>query len=98
MSWRRYDELTAELSRARARREALRVDRVHLEETTVDVTQRAAHSRETVYSFLARLVGLPEDTARFFVYIVPACLYDVLAPFALSVVLLLLDKRRKKVT
>jgi hypothetical protein len=96
MSWRRYDEFNTELSAARQRREGLREERVRLETATPEVAERAAASQDTIYTFLSRLLGLREDVARFFVYIVPACLYDILAPFALSVVLLLADKRRKQ--
>jgi hypothetical protein len=95
-SWRRYDELNAALVLERDRRDSLREERLRLEAERPALVEQAAVSRETVYSFLARLLKLPEDIARFFVYIVPACLYDILAPFALSVVLLLADRRRKK--
>jgi hypothetical protein len=94
-SWRRYDEFNAQLAPARERRETLRAELVRLEAERPTLMEQAAVSQETVYTFLSRLLKLPEDVARFFVYIVPACLYDVLAPFALSVVLLLADKRRK---
>lgn len=94
MSWKRYDEFNAELSTAKQRRDYLRSERARLETLTPQMAEAAAASRGTIYTFLARLLGLPEDVARFFVYIVPACLYDILAPFALSVVLLLLDKQK----
>jgi hypothetical protein len=55
-----------------------------------------AVSQETIYDFLGNVFRIKEDTMRFFVYVVPACLYDILAPFALSVVLLLADRRRRK--
>jgi hypothetical protein len=93
-SWQRYDELNARLIVTHERREALRAGLLRLEAEKPALVREAAVSRETVYTFLARLLNLPEDVARFFVYVVPACLYDILAPFALSVVLLLIDKRR----
>jgi hypothetical protein len=96
VSWKRYDEFSAQLAWARQRREELRAERVRLESETPELAEEAAASRDTVYAFLARLLGLPEDIARFFVYIVPACLYDILAPFALSVVLLLMDRRKTR--
>jgi hypothetical protein len=94
-TWRRYDEFNTQLTAARERREALRAELVRLESERPAIMEQATVSRETVYSFLARILKLPEDVARFFVYVVPACLYDILAPFALSVVLLLADKRKK---
>jgi len=95
LSWRRYDEFQVWIVEAQKERAELRQRRVSLEAAKPELVVQAGNSRETVYSFLARLLGLPEDTARFFVYVVPACLYDILAPFALSVVLLLVDRRRK---
>jgi hypothetical protein len=94
-SWRRYDEFSAQLTASRERRDTLRDSLTRLEAATPDVSAQAAASEDTIYTFLARLLGIPEDTARFFVYAVPACLYDILAPFALSVVLLLADRRKK---
>jgi hypothetical protein len=95
-SWRRYDEYQTALSGLREKREAVRASRRNLEEATAGLVETAAASRETVYAFLARLLGLPEDAVRFFVYVIPACLYDILAPFALTVVLILTDRRRKE--
>jgi len=95
-SWRRYDEIQARIDVLQEARRELRGHRIYLEASRPELVTQAAQSRETVYSFLARLLGLPEDTARFFVYVIPACLYDILAPFALSVVLLLVDRRRKE--
>jgi hypothetical protein len=97
-SWQRYDEFNAQLAAARERREMLRTGLARLEAERPALMEQAAVSRDTVYSFLARLLKLPEDAMRFFVYILPACLYDVLAPFALSVVLLLADRRRQQPT
>ena len=95
-SWRRYDEFQALIVEARHEQSALRRRWIELESSKPELITQAVQSRETVYSFLARLLGLPEDTARFFVYVAPACLYDILAPFALSIVLLLTDRRKRK--
>ena len=95
-SWRRYDEIRARIVELQEVRREQRDHQIYLETSRPQLVTQAAQSRETVYTFLARFLGLPEDTARFFVYVVPACLYDILAPFALSVVLLLIDRRRKE--
>ena len=94
-SWRRYDEIQISLADARARREALRENRTELVRVLPMLTEVEAVSRDSVYSFLAGLFGAEEDAMRFFVYVIPACLYDILAPFALSIVLLLADRWRK---
>jgi hypothetical protein len=95
-SWRRYDDVQAAIADTRQRRDALRDERSALEQATPELVETASASRETVYSFLARLLSIPEDAVRFFVYVIPACLYDILAPFALTVVLLLADDRQKQ--
>jgi hypothetical protein len=95
-SWARYDDARVAIAAVREKRETLRADRRNLEAGTPALVETASASRETIYNFLARLLGLPEDVARFFVYAVPAVLYDILAPFALTVVLLLADNWRKR--
>ena len=94
-SWRRYDEATRRLSVLEERRHTLRERRTELVRETPRLVEVEAVSRETVYGFLAGLFTVKEDAMRFFVYVVPACLYDILAPFALSVVLLLMDKKKQ---
>ena len=96
MSWRRYDEFRALLEEAQAKRAGLRQRQVELESSKPELVAQAQSSRETIYKMLSRLLKLPEDTARFFAYVAPACLYDILVPFALSIVLLLTDRRKKK--
>ena len=93
-SWRRYDEMQEQLKTALDERNRLRAERAEMEASRPDLMSQAEQSRETIYLFLSRLFGIPQDTARFFAYVVPAVLYDILAPFALSVVLLLLDRRK----
>jgi cation transport ATPase len=95
-SWNRYDGIVQQInSRTEYRRDA-QAKRLELVSETPRLVEVEAVSQETVYSFLADLFAVKEEAMRFFVYVVPACLYDILAPFALSVVLLLMDKRRKQ--
>jgi len=96
MSWKRYDEKQAALAEARGRRNALRGQSAELAGRTPELAETEAASQDTVYRLAARLFKADEDAMRFFVYVIPACLYDILAPFALSTVLLLLDRRRKE--
>ena len=96
MSWRRYDEFRVLLEEAQAERAELRQRQIELESSKPEIVAHVQNSRETIYKMLSRLLKLPEDTARFFVYVAPACLYDILAPFALSIVLLLTDRRKRK--
>jgi hypothetical protein len=93
-SWQRYDEAARQLAAGAERYRALRGSRMELTGEIPRLAEVEAVSQETVYGFLASLFKVKEDAMRFFVYVVPACLYDILAPFALSVVLLLADRRR----
>jgi len=95
-SWQRYDEFQVRIIGVQEERSVLRNNRIMLESSRPELVAQAAESQETVYTMLARLLKIPEDVARFFVYAAPACLYDILAPFALSIVLLLTDRRKKK--
>jgi hypothetical protein len=95
-SWARYDEAVQRLAVLAGHRTGIQAKRMELVGETPRLAAVEAVSQETVYGFLADLFEIKEEAMRFFVYVVPACLYDILAPFALSVVLLLLDKRRRQ--
>jgi len=95
MSWKRYDEIQEQLAALQERRVLLRQRYIELEAAKPEIVAQAKGSQDTVYAMLARLLKIPEDVARFFVYAAPACLYDILAPFALSIVLLLTDRRKR---
>jgi hypothetical protein len=96
-SWRRYDSIQEHLAGRQKYLDSLRERYGSLVSETPRLVEVEAVSPETIYGFLGDIFKIQEDAMRFFVYIVPACLYDILAPFALSVVLLLADKRRKQV-
>jgi hypothetical protein len=96
-SWARYDEAVQQLAVITEHRRILQEQRVELVGETPRLVEVEAVSQETIYGFLANLFKIKEDAMRFFVYAIPACLYDILAPFALSVVLLLFDKRGKNI-
>jgi hypothetical protein len=94
-SWRRYDGIQEQLAGRSEYLSSLRERYGALAGGAPRLAEAEALSRETVYDFLSNISGAGKDAVRFFVYIVPACLYDILAPFALSVVLLLADRRRE---
>jgi hypothetical protein len=95
-SWERYDSIQALLTEGQKYLNSLRERYGTLVGETPRLVEVEAVSQETIYDFLGGIFKVKKDVMRFFVYIVPACLYDILAPFALSVVLLLVDKRRKR--
>jgi hypothetical protein len=95
-SWRRYDSIQEQLAGRSRHLDSLRERYGGLVGGTPRLVEVEAVSQKTVYDLLGSVLGIKEDAVRFFVYAAPACLYDILAPFALSVVLLLADKRRKQ--
>jgi hypothetical protein len=95
-SWRRYDSIQEQLAGRSGYLDSLRIHYGELVGETPGLVEVEALSQETIYTFLGDIFKIKENTMKFFVYVLPACLYDILAPFALSVVLLLVDKRRKQ--
>jgi hypothetical protein len=95
-SWRRYDSVQELLAGRSEYLNALRVHHGTLVGETPRLVEMEVVAQETIYTFLGDILKIKENTMKFFVYVLPACLYDILAPFALSVVLLLVDKRRKQ--
>jgi hypothetical protein len=94
-SWGRYDSIQERITGRSEYLNSLRERYGSFVDDTPRLVEGEAVSQETIYTFLGRLFKVGEDAMRFFVYVVPACLYDILAPFSLSVVLLLIDKRKK---
>jgi hypothetical protein len=96
-SWRRYDTIQAAVSERQQRLRLLQAEEARLVNETPQALIETAVARETVYSFLSGVLETGEEAVRFLIYIIPAILFDVLSPFALSVVLFLIDKRRKEI-
>jgi ABC-type glycerol-3-phosphate transport system permease component len=96
LSWRRFDEFQVSINEAYQARTELRQRQIELESFRPELITLVESSQETIFTLVARLFHIREDGVRFFVYAAPACLYDILAPFALSVVLLLADRRKRR--
>jgi hypothetical protein len=96
-SWRRYDDAAKALAGARSRRAALRDrEQVRREAAEAGAEEEVRERTDTIYAFLSRLFRLREEAIRFIVYVIPSCFYDIIAPFSLSVVLLIEDNRKKR--
>jgi hypothetical protein len=96
-SWNRYDAAMEQIRSLRdARTEARRRRETAAEQKTEAAEQKAETRLETIYVFLSRLFRINEEAVRFIVYVIPSCFYDIVAPFALSVVLLIEDTRKKR--
>jgi hypothetical protein len=94
-SWRRADSLQDLLNASYQRLSALRTEEADLIRETPQAILEETTKQETVYTFMARLFKVSVDFVQFIVYVIPAVFFDVISPFALSVVLLLEDTRRK---
>ena len=82
------DEAYKEKAKALEARNAL------LTEREVAITS-AESSVSTAYTMVAKYLRLSEDTLRFIVYVIPAAFFDIVAPFAVAIVLLLKDRRKE---
>ena len=56
--------------------------------------ETAAHPAETTYQMVASKLGLSVPDLELVVYTVPAVFFDIIAPFAIAVVLLLKDRQK----
>lgn len=98
-NWRKYDSFTAT---AKQYRDKIDVARNEITIASVDgaVAKESATALEEdsdVYEFIFRVVPWArEDSLKFFMFAVPSVFYDVIAPFALFVVLLLVDALREE--
>jgi hypothetical protein len=97
-SWRRADSLQDLLTAAYQRLSVLRTEEADIIRETPQAILEESTEQETVYTFMAGIFNMPVDLIRFLVYVIPAIFFDVISPFALSVVLLLEDNRRKIVS
>jgi hypothetical protein len=94
-SWRRADSLQELLTAAYQRLSASRTEEAAIIRETPQAILEETTQQETVYTFIARLFKVSIDSVQFLVYVIPAVFFDIISPFALSVVLLLEDNRRK---
>jgi hypothetical protein len=97
-SWARHDAYASQAEAARLRRQELLAAQLERELRVPDLAEEAAASQagDTIYALLGRLFKMKEDAVRFAAYAAPSVFYDLVAPLALSVALILEDDRRKK--
>jgi hypothetical protein len=94
-SWREAGNTQERLDAEYRRLSSLRSEEAGLIRDTPQAVLEEATRRETVYTFIARIFQVSVDFVQFLVYVIPAIFFDVISPFALSVVLLLKDNRHK---
>jgi hypothetical protein len=96
--WGRTDSLQELLTVAYQRLSTLRAEEAAIIRETPQAIFEETTGQETIYTFMARLFNVSADFVQFLVYVIPAVFFDVISPFALSVVLLLEDNRQKTIT
>jgi hypothetical protein len=64
--------------------------------SSVEDTVKKAVEDTTVFGMFANLFGIPVDTLKFIVYVIPAVFYDLMCPFALTISFMLADERSRE--
>jgi hypothetical protein len=91
---RNYSRSQVKLEQARAARDKLYADKDALEKGHLSAVDTASHPETTAYRMVSAKFGIVERDIEFIVYTVPAVFFDIVAPFAIAIVLLLKDRRK----
>ena len=97
-SWKRYDELEAQLSETRQSISSIRKELSELVAKKPVIASKAGEEKEDIFAFLSSFIKVKPRTIRFFMQAVPAMFFDIIAPFALSCAIYLAEKRNSKET
>ena len=95
-SWKRYDELLADLSGQRKRVTAIRSELSSLLSSKPQLASKVTEEKEDVFKFLSGFIKVQPKTLRLFMQAVPAMFFDIIAPFALSCAIYLAEKRKEE--
>lgn len=95
-SWKRYDELSADLSEQRKRVMAIRSELSSLLSSKPQLASKVTEEKEDVFKFLSGFIKVQPKTLRLFMQAVPAMFFDIIAPFALSCAIYLAEKRKEE--
>lgn len=93
LATKNYDKVQARLDAAKARLQKLQDEKYSLLDEKSQVIQTVRESQSTAYKLVSDKLGIAEDTLQFIIYVIPAAFFDVVAPFAVAIVLLLKDRR-----
>jgi len=91
---RNYSRSQTKLEQARAKRDKLYADKEALATMKESAVTTAVALQKSAYSMVATKLGATEETIKFIVYVIPAVFFDIIAPFAIAIVLLLKDRRK----
>jgi hypothetical protein len=95
-SWKRYDELSAQIAE---NGEAVRKARSELNtliSSKPQLSGKITEQKEDVFTFLSGFIKVQPKTLRLFMQAVPAMFFDIIAPFALSCAIYLAEKRKEE--
>lgn len=95
-SWKRYDELSADLSEQRKRVTAIRSELSSLLSSKPQLASKVTEEKEDIFKFLSGFIKVQPKTLRLFMQAVPAMFFDIIAPFALSCAIYLAEKRKEE--
>ncbi len=95
---RDYNRVQSLLVTARQTRKDLIKQKEKIREDRIVSTEAAKDARKDAYDLVAGRIGVSRDTLSFVVYVIPAAFFDVVAPFAFAIVLLLKDRMQGKET
>lgn len=96
MSWKRHDEIQIQMQDIRNKLEEAEDELMQLQMKIPEVEAAAEKSIDTVYTFFARIVHMNTELLQFLIQSIPAMFFDIIAPFALSCVFYLSDKKEDK--
>lgn len=94
-SWKRYDELSEQLTEQRKKVSVARSELSSLLSSKPQIASRVIEQREDVFTFLSGFIKIQPKTLRLFMQAVPAMFFDIIAPFALSCAIYLAEKRKE---
>ena len=94
---RDHASIEAKIASAKDKREPLieKLDATRNEK--IEGTETVVASRKDAYDLVSSKIGMSKDTLSFVVYVIPSAFFDVVAPFAFAIVLMLNDRRSGKV-
>lgn len=90
---RAYNAATKALEAAKAKRDSLYAKKAAARDAHTEAVTTAAASDVSSYAAVAKRLGTTEDTFKFIIDVIPAVFFDVVAPFAIAVAMLLKDRR-----
>ncbi len=95
-SWKRYDELSVQISQNGEAVKKARSELNTLISSKPQIAGKVTEQKEDVFTFLAGFIKVQPKTLRLFMQAVPAMFFDIIAPFALSCAIYSAEKKREE--